>query len=50
MTIFILGVVLVVFDAVRRWIMVAQAALAPQEASGPPLTAAGEVKMGRRSE
>jgi len=46
MTIFIVGVVLVVFDAVRRWIMVAKGAPAPVEAFGPPLTAAGEVKMG----
>ncbi len=46
MTIFILGVVLVVFDAVRRWIAVANGAPAPQEAFGPPLTATGEVKMG----
>jgi carbon starvation protein len=46
MSIFILGVVLVVFDAVRRWIAVANGAPAPQEAFGPPLTAAGEVKMG----
>jgi len=46
MTIFIAGVLLVVFDAVRRWIMVAQGAPAPLEAFGPPLTAAGEVKMG----
>jgi carbon starvation protein len=46
MSIFIAGVVLVVFDAVRRWILVAKGAPAPQEAFGPPLTAAGEVKMG----
>src|ERR1700687_6074276 len=46
MTIFILGVVLVVFDAVRRWIAVLNGAAVPQEAFGPPLTAAGEVKMG----
>jgi carbon starvation protein len=46
MAIFILGVVLVVFDAVRRWIAVLNGAPAPQEAFGPPLTAAGEVKMG----
>jgi carbon starvation protein len=46
MTIFILGVVLVVFDAVRRWIAVLNGAPAPREAFGPPLTAAGEVKMG----
>jgi carbon starvation protein len=46
MTIFIAGVVLVVCDAVRRWIMTLNGAPAPQEAFGPPLTAAGEVKMG----
>jgi carbon starvation protein len=46
MSIFILGVVLVVFDAVRRWIAVAKGAPAPLEAFGPPLTTAGEVKMG----
>jgi carbon starvation protein len=46
MVIFITGVVLVVFDAVRRWFAVLQGAPAPQEAFGPPLTAAGEVKMG----
>jgi carbon starvation protein len=46
MTIFIVGVVLVVCDAVRRWIMTLNGAPAPQEAFGPPLTAAGEVKMG----
>jgi carbon starvation protein len=46
MTIFIAGVVLVVFDAARRWIKTLNGAPAPQEAFGPPLTAAGEVKMG----
>jgi carbon starvation protein len=46
MTIFILGVIIVVFDAVRRWIAVMHGAPAPQEAFGPPLTATGEVKMG----
>ena len=46
MTIFIVGVVLVVFSAVRRWIAVLNGAPAPQEAFGPPLTPAGEVKMG----
>ncbi|HEY1963925.1 MAG TPA: carbon starvation CstA 5TM domain-containing protein, partial [Acidobacteriaceae bacterium] len=46
MCIFVAGVVLVVFDAVRRWIAVLKGAPAPQEAFGPPLTAAGEVKMG----
>ncbi|MGA7928958.1 MAG: carbon starvation protein A [Candidatus Sulfotelmatobacter sp.] len=46
MAIFIVGVVVVVFSAVRRWIAVLNGAPAPQEAFGPPLTAAGEVKMG----
>jgi carbon starvation protein len=46
MSIFVAGVVLVVFDAVRRWIAVLNGAPAPQEAFGPPLTDAGEVKMG----
>jgi carbon starvation protein len=46
MGIFIVGVVLVVFDAIRRWIAAANGAPAPEEAFGPPLTAAGEVKMG----
>jgi carbon starvation protein len=44
--IFITGVVLVVFDGVRRWIAVLNGAPAPQEAFGPPLTATGDVKMG----
>jgi len=46
MTIFIVGVIVVVFEAVRRWIAVLNGAPAPVEAFGPPLTAAGEVKMG----
>jgi carbon starvation protein len=46
MTIFILGVILVVFDAVRRWVKTLGGAPAPVEAFGPPLTDAGEVKMG----
>src|ERR1700733_7834446 len=44
MCIFIAGVVLVMFDAVRRWIAVINGAPAPKEAFGPPVTAAGEVK------
>jgi len=44
--IFIAGVILVVFDAIRRWIAAWKGAPAPVEAFGPPLTAAGEVKMG----
>jgi carbon starvation protein len=46
MTIFIVGVIVVVFEAVRRWIAVLNGAPAPVEAFGPPLTATGEVKMG----
>ncbi|MGA7568283.1 MAG: carbon starvation CstA 5TM domain-containing protein, partial [Terriglobales bacterium] len=46
MAIFIVGVVVVVFTAVRRWIEVWNGAPAPQEAFGPPLTATGDVKMG----
>jgi hypothetical protein len=46
MSIFIVGVVVIVFEAVRRWILTRNGAPAPQEAFGPPLTDAGEVKMG----
>jgi carbon starvation protein len=46
MGIFIVGVLLVVFDAVGRWIAAANGAPPPREAFGPPLTAAGEVTMG----
>ena len=46
MTIFIAGVVLVLFDAARRWYQVLHGAPVPQEAFGPPLTVTGEVKMG----
>jgi carbon starvation protein len=46
MAIFIVGVVLVVCSAVRRWIAALNGAPAPQEAFGPPLNAAGEIKMG----
>jgi carbon starvation protein len=46
MCIFITGVVLVVADAVRRWVKTLNGVPAPQEAFGPPLTATGEVKMG----
>jgi carbon starvation protein len=46
MVIFVTGVVLVLLDSVRRWYKVLNGAPAPQEAFGPPLTAAGEVKMG----
>jgi carbon starvation protein len=46
MVIFITGVVLVLIDAVRRWIMVLNGAPVPVEAFGPPVTEKGEVKMG----
>jgi len=46
MTIFIAGVVLVLFDAARRWYQVLHGAPVPHEAFGPPLTVTGEVKMG----
>ena len=46
MGIFILGVVLVVFDAVRRWIAVLNGAEPPAEAFGPPVTAGNQIKMG----
>jgi carbon starvation protein len=46
MSIFIAGVVVVVFSAVRRWIAVLNGAPVPQEAFGPPVTAGGEIKMG----
>ena len=46
MVIFVTGVVLVLLDSVRRWYKVLNGAPAPQEAFGPPVTAAGEVKMG----
>jgi len=43
---FILGVLLVVFDAIRRWIAVLNGAPAPPEAFGPPSEPSGEVRMG----
>jgi len=46
MSIFILGVVLVVFDAARRWIATLNGAPVPTEAFGPPITDKGEIKMG----
>jgi carbon starvation protein len=46
MVIFILGVVLVVFDAVRRWIDVLNGAAPPTEAFGPPVPDRETVKMG----
>jgi carbon starvation protein len=46
MVIFITGVVLVLIDAIRRWIMVLNGAPVPEEAFGPPVSEKGEVKMG----
>jgi carbon starvation protein len=46
MVIFIVGVVLVLIEATRRWIAVMRGAPAPEEAFGPPITASGEIKMG----
>jgi carbon starvation protein len=46
MAVFIVGVVLVVLDAARRWIAVLRGASIPQEAFGPPVTAGGDIKMG----
>jgi hypothetical protein len=43
MVIFILGVVLVLIDAGRRWILVLNGAPVPEEAFGPPVTAEGAV-------
>jgi carbon starvation protein len=45
-TIFIAGVFLVVYGAVRRWIAVLNGAPAPAEAFGPPVTPEGGVRMG----
>jgi hypothetical protein len=45
-SIFIAGVILVVWGAVRRWIAVLNGAAAPAEAFGPPVTPEGEVRMG----
>jgi len=46
MVIFITGVVLVVINAVIRWIKTSRGEPIPEEAWGPPLTEKGEVKMG----
>jgi carbon starvation protein len=46
MGIFIVGVILVLFDAGRRWIAVLNGAEPPKEAFGPPETAEHEIKMG----
>ena len=46
MAIFIVGVILVVFSAIRRWLAVWNGAPAPPEAFGPPEAADGEIRMG----
>jgi carbon starvation protein len=46
MAIFILGVILVMIEAIRRWIKAYKGTPAPEEAFGPPLSATGEIKMG----
>jgi len=46
MAIFICGVVLVVFSAVRRWVAVRHGAPVPPEAFGPPVAANGDIRMG----
>jgi carbon starvation protein len=46
MAIFIAGVILVVFSAIRRWCAVLNGAPAPLEAFGPPVAATGEIRMG----
>jgi carbon starvation protein len=46
MSMFIVGVVLVVCDAGLRWLKTLNGAPVPQDAFGPPLTVTGEVKMG----
>ncbi len=46
MVLFIVGVVLVLLDAFRRWFLVLRGAPVPEQAFGPPLTDEGEVKMG----
>src|SRR5579883_2133050 len=46
MVIFVIGVILVVIDAARRVWRTMHGEKIPEEAFGPPLTEAGEVKMG----
>ena len=46
MAIFIMGVVLVVFDAVRRWIATLNGVPAPKDAFGTPVAENGEIRMG----
>ena len=45
-SIFILGVICVLFSAARQWLAVLHGAEPPAEAFGPPLTTENEVKMG----
>jgi carbon starvation protein len=46
MSVFILGVLLVVFDAIKRWIAVMNGAPAPPEAFGPPAVPEHEAHIG----
>ncbi|MGA2182742.1 MAG: carbon starvation protein A [Bryobacteraceae bacterium] len=46
LALFIAGVLLVVFDAARRWVAVMRGAPAPVEAFGPPMDTSGEIRMG----
>jgi len=46
MSIFIVGVILVLFNAAWSWYRVLHGAPVPQEAFGPPLTDSGDVRMG----
>jgi hypothetical protein len=46
MVLFIAGVVLVLIDAIRRWISVLNGGPVPKEAFGPPETKEGQIKMG----
>jgi len=46
MAIFIVGVILVLYDAIRRWLAVLHGAPAPPEAFGPPAAPGGEIRMG----
>jgi carbon starvation protein len=45
-SVFIVGVILVVFSAIRRWLAVWNGAPAPSEAFGPPVSVNGEIRMG----
>jgi carbon starvation protein len=46
MAIFIVGVILVVAEAARRWIAAFHGVPVPPEAFGPPVTAGGDIKLG----